>query len=128
MHVHILLRVRLLRQTLKQSSDAESVQDLLQQTNVLMQMVLEHEVSVDLMRTGRQNTLLAKVVQLMSMCTAITDDELKSQVSEHLQAILSACLSSYMCSSSAKPNSSDTMSKNDKLEHVRSSLLSTLQT
>ncbi len=128
MHAHVLLRVRLLRQTLKQSSDAEAVQDLLQQANVLMQMVLQHEVSIDLSSTGRENTLLGKVVELVQMCDAIGDAELKALVSAHLQSILSACLSSCMCSASAKPTSSDSMSTHDKLQHVHASLLSSFQT
>jgi hypothetical protein len=128
MHAHILLRVRLLRQTLKQSSDADAVQDLLQQANVLMHMLLTNEVSIDFSSTARENTLLAKVGELMLMVEAVRDDELKARVSEHLQSILSACVSSCLCSASAKPNNSDAMSAHAKLQHVRASLLSSLQT
>lgn len=117
----------LLRETLKQSSDAEGGQGLLHQANVLMQMLLLCEVSIDLANTGRQNTVLAKVGELLQMCTAIGDDELKAKVSVHLQSILSACVSSCMCSASAKPNASDAMSTHDKLQRVRSSLLSSFQ-
>ena len=118
----------LLRQTLLQSSDAEAVQDLLQQANVLMQMLLRHEVSIDFSNTGRQNTLLAKVAELEQMCSSMRDDELKAHVSVHLRNITSACVSSCMCSAAAKPNSSDTLSAHDKLQHVRASLLSSFQT
>jgi len=128
MHAHILLRVRLLRETLKQSSDAEAVQDLLQQANVLMQMVLTREVSMDLSSTNREHTLLAKVGELVQMANAIQDVELSAQVSLHLQSILSACVASCFCSGSAKPNSSDSMSTHDKLQLVRASLLSSFQT
>ena len=127
MHANVVSRVMLLRETLKQSSDAEGGQDLLHQTNVLMQMLLLCEVSIDLANTGRQNTVLAKVGELLQMCTAIGDDELKAKVSAHLQSILSACVSSCMCSASAKPNASDAMSTHDKLQRVRSSLLSSFQ-
>jgi len=127
MHAHILLRVRLLRQTLKRHGDAEAVQDLLHQANVLMQMVLKHEVSIDLGSTDRAHTLLAKVGELVQMCTAIGDDELKALVSEHLQSIVSACVSSCMCCAPCKPNESDAMSAKDKLQHVRESLLSSFQ-
>ena len=128
MHANVLSRVMLLRQTLKQCSDAEAVQDLVQQTNVLMQMVLKREVSMDLSSTGRDSTLLGKVGELVQMCTAIGDDELKAHVSAHLQSILSACVSSCMCCASCKPNASDAMSAKDKLQHVRVSLLSSFQT
>jgi hypothetical protein len=128
MHAHILLRVRLLRQTLKQSSDADAVQDLLQQANVLMHMLLTNEVSIDFSSTARENTLLAKVGELMLMVEAVRDDELKARVSEHLQGILSVCVSSCLCSASSKPNNSDAMSAHAKLQHVRVSLLSSLQT
>lgn len=127
MHANVVSRVMLLRETLKQSSDAEGGQDLLHQTNVLMQMLLLCEVSIDLANTGRQNTVLAKVGELLQMCTAIGDDELKAKVSAHLQSIMSACVSSCMCSASAKPNASDAMSTHDKLQRVRSSLLSSFQ-
>ena len=128
MHAHILLRIRLLRETLKQRSDAEAVQDMLQQANALMQMVLQNEVSIDLSSTDRQNTLLGKVAELVQMCTAIGDDELKAVVSAHLQSILSGCLSCCLCSAAAKPDRSDTMSTQDKLQHVQASLLSSFQT
>lgn len=127
MHANVVSRVMLLRETLKQSSDAEGGQDLLHQTNVLMQMLLLCEVSIDLANTGRQNTVLAKVGELLQMCTAIGDDELKAKVSAHLQSIMSACVSSCMCSASAKPNASDAMSTHDKLQRVRSSLLSSFE-
>ena len=127
MHANVVSRVMLLRETLKQSSDAEGGQDLLHQTNVLMQMLLLCEVSIDLANTGRQNTVLAKVGELLQMCTAIGDDELKAKVSAHLQSIMSVCVSSCMCSASAKPNASDAMSTHDKLQRVRSSLLSSFQ-
>jgi len=127
MHAHILLRVRLLRQTLKQHGDAEAVQDLLHQANVLMQMVLTHEVSIDLGSTDRAKTLLAKVGELVQMCAAIGDDALKALVSEHLQSIVSACVSSCMCCASCRPNESDAMSTKAKLQHVRESLLSSFQ-
>ena len=123
-----LMRVMLLRKTLKQHGDAEAVQDLLQHANVLMQMLLTHDVSFDLSSTGRPNTLVAKVGQLVQMCAAIGDDALKALVSEHLHSILSACVSSCTCSASGKPNNSDEMSAHDKLQHVRSSLLSSFQT
>ena len=127
MHANVLSRVMLLRQTLLQSSDAEAVQDMLQQANVLMQMMLKHEVSLDLSSTARENTLLLKVAELVQMCAAIRDGALKARVSAHLQSIMSACVSACMCSASAKPNSSDTMSTHDKLQHVRASLLSSFQ-
>jgi len=127
MHANVLSRVMLLRQTLLQNSDAEAVQDLLQQANALMQMMLRHDVSVDLSCTARENTLLVKVAELVRMCAAIRDDELKARVSVHLQSVMSACVSTCMCSASAKPNTSDTMSTHDKLQHVRASLLSSFQ-
>jgi hypothetical protein len=123
MHANVLSRVMLLRQTLLQNSDAEAVQDLLQQANALMQMMLRHDVSVDLSCTAREN----KVAELVRMCAAIRDDELKARVSVHLQNVMSACVSTCMCSASSKPNTSDTMSTHDKLQHVRASLLSNFQ-
>lgn len=127
MHANVLSRVLLLRQTLKQHSDAEAVQDLVQQANVLMQMVLQHEVCIDLSSTGRENTVLAKVAELLQMCTAIADDELKARVSLHLQSVLSACVSTCLCRASSQ-HQSDAMSAADKLQHVRLSLLSSFQT
>jgi hypothetical protein len=127
MHDDGLVRVMLLRETLKEHGDAEAVQDLLQHANVLMQMLLTRDVSIDLSSTGRANTHVAKVGQLVQMCSAISDDELKARVSTHLHSILSACVSSCMCSAAAKPNNSDTMSTHDKLQHVRLSLLSSFQ-
>ena len=128
MHANVLSRVMLLRQTLLQCSDAEAVQDLLQQANVLMEMLLKHEVSIDLSSTDRDNTLLAKVAALEQMCNTLGDDSLKAHVSVHLRNIMSACVSSCMCSAAASPHNSDTMSTHDKLQHVRLSLLSSLQT
>jgi len=127
MRAHIVLRIRLLRETLKQS-DAEAVQDLLHQANLLMQMVLKHEVSIDLGSTARENTLLGKVAELVHLSTAIGDDELKAKVSQHVRSIMSACLSTSMCSAAAKPDRSDTMSTQEKLRHVHASLLSSFQT
>ena len=128
MDANVVSRVMLLRQTLKQHSDAEAVQDLLQQANVLMRMLLKHEVSIDFSSTGRENTLFAKVAELVHMCKAIGDGGLNARVSAHVQSIMSACVSSCMCSACAKPNDSDAMSAHDKLQHVRSSLLSSFQT
>ena len=128
MHANVLSRVMLLRQTLLQRRDEEAVDDVLQQANVLMQMLLKCDVSIDLSSTGRENTLLAKVGELEQMCNRIGDDELKAHVAVHLRNILSACVSSCMCSAAARPTNSDTMSTHDKLQHVRSSLLSSLQT
>ena len=127
MNANVLSRVMLLRQTLLQRRDEEAVEDVLQQANVLMQMLLKCDVSIDLSSTGRANTLLAKVGELVQMGKCIRDDELKAHVSMHLQSIMSACVSACMCSASSKPNHSDTMSTHDKLQHVRSSLLSSLQ-
>jgi hypothetical protein len=124
MHENVLSQVMLLRQTLRQSSNADAVQDLLQQTNVLMQMLLKHDVSIDLSSTGRDHTQLAKVAELMQMAGGIDDAELKARVSAQLHSVLSASLSSCLCSAAAKPNRSDTMSTLDKLQHVRTSLLS----
>ena len=128
MHANVLSRVMLLRLTLLQRRDEEAVDDMLHQANVLMQMLLECDVSIDLASTGRESTLLAKVRELVQMGESIRDAGLKARAAEHLQSILSACLSSSMCSASAKPNTSDTMSTPDKLQHVRSSLLSSFQT
>ena len=127
MHSNVLSRVMLLRQTLLQRRDDEAVQDVLHQANVLMQMLLECDVSIDLASTGRENTLLAKVAELLQIGQSIGDDELKAHVAVHLHSILSACVSSSMCSASARPTTSDTMSTHDKLQHVRSSLLSSFQ-
>ena len=118
----------LLRRTLKHCIDADGVQDVLQHVNVLMQMMLKHEVSIDFSSTCRENTLLAKIGELVQICKAIHEHDLNAQVTAQLQSILSACLSSSMCSATAKPNVSDAMSVHDKLQHVRSSLLSSLQT
>ena len=128
MYTNVLSRVRQLRQTLKQHGNAEAVQDLLQQANVLMQMLLNQHVSIDFSSTCREKTLLAKIGELVQICKAIHEHDLNAQVTAQLQSILSACLSSSMCSATAKPNVSDAMSVHDKLQHVRSSLLSSLQT
>ena len=128
MRGHVVPRVMLLRETLKQWRDADEVQDVLQHANVLMRMALRGEVAIDLSSTHRQDTLLGKVRELVEMCRAIRDDALKARVSAHLQSIMSACVSSCLCSASAQPNSSDAMSAHDKLQHVRASLLTSLQT
>ena len=128
MRAHVVPRVILLRETLKQVRDADEVQDLLQQANVLMRMALREEVAIDLCSTDRQDTLLGKVRELLEMCRGMRDDALKAPVSAHLQSIMSACVSSCMCSASAQPNGSDAMSADEKLQHVRASLLSSLQT
>ena len=127
MHANVVSRVMLLRETLKQSSDADAVQDLVQQTNVLMKMLLQHELSMDLGSTAKENTLLAKTGELVRMCAAISDDELKAQVSKHVQSILSCCLSSSLCCESSRPTPSDAMSTHEKLQHARSSLLASFQ-
>jgi hypothetical protein len=128
MHASVLSRVMLLRGTLKQHSDAEATQDLLQQANVLMHMLLTHEVPIDLGSTGRQGTLVAKVVELVQMSHGIGDEELKAHVEKHLESILSACVSSCLCNAGNGPHASDTMSTSAKLEHVRTSLLDSFQT
>jgi hypothetical protein len=128
MHASVLSRVMLLRETLKRHSDAEAAQDLLQQANVLMHMLLTHEVPIDLRSTGRQSTLVAKVCELVQMSKGIGDDELTAHVEQHLKSILSACVSSCLCNAAASPKSSDAMSTSAKLEHVRTSLLSSFQT
>ena len=127
MQADVLSRVMLLRQTLLQSSDAEAAQDLLQQANVLMRMLLQHEVSIDFSGTGRENTLLGKVAELVQMGSAIRDAALKARVAGHLQSIMSGCLSMCMCSACAKPTGGDAMSAHDKLQHVRARLLASLQ-
>lgn len=128
MPAHVVPRVMLLRETLKRWHEADEVQDVLQQANVLMRMALKEAVAIDLSSTDRQDTLLARVHELVEMCKAIRDDGLKARVSAHLHSIMSACVSSCLCSASAQPNNSDAMSAHDKLQHVRSSLLSCLQT
>jgi hypothetical protein len=128
MGAHVVPRVMLLRETLKRCHDADEVQDLLQKANVLMRMALQAEVSIDLSRTDRQDTLMAKVRELVETSQGIRDDALKARVVVHLHSILSACVSSCLCSASAQPNHSDAMSADDKVQHVRASLLSSLQT
>ena len=128
MRGHVVPRVMLLRETLKQWRDADEVQDVLQHANVLMRMALRGEVAIDLSSTHRQDTLLGKVRELVETSQGIRDDALKARVVVHLHSILSACVSSCLCSASAQPNHSDAMSADDKVQHVRASLLSSLQT
>jgi hypothetical protein len=128
MRGHVVPHVILLRETLKQLRDADEGQDVLQHANVLMRMALREEVVIDLCSTDRQDTLLGKVRELLEMCRSMRDNALKACVLAQLQSIMSACVSSCLCSASAQPNSSDAMSAQDKLQHVRASLLSSLQT
>jgi hypothetical protein len=124
MHQHTISRLISLRQKLKENSSA-CVQDAVYQINEIMFMLLKQEVFMDFMSTT-ENAVLSKLIVLMKNAEEMGDETVRDVLREELRCIMSACLSSTLLGSSHAPLPCDGLSAEQKLQHVRSSLVQSL--
>ena len=124
MHQHTISRLISLRQKLKENSSA-CVQDAIYQINEIMFMLLKQEVFMDFMSTT-ENAVLSKLIVLMKNAEEMGDETVRDVLREELLCIMSACLSSTLLGSSHAPLPCDGLSAEQKLQHVRSSLVQSL--
>ena len=124
MHQHTISRLISLRQKLKENASA-CVQDAVYQINEIMFMLLKQEVFMDFMSTT-ENAVLSKLIVLMKNAEEMGDETVRDVLSEELLCIMSACLSSTLLGSSHAPLPCDGLSTEQKLQHVRSSLVQSL--
>ena len=124
MHQHTISRLISLRQKLKENTSA-CVQDAVYQINEIMFMLLKQEVFMDFMSTT-ENAVLSKLIVLMKNAEEMGDETVRDVLREELRCIMSACLSSTLLGSSHAPLPCDGLSAEQKLQHVRSSLVQSL--
>ena len=124
MHQHTVSRLISLRRKLKESASS-CVQDAIYQINEIMFMLLKQEVFIDFMSTT-ENAVLSKLIVLMKNAEEMGDETVRDVLREELLCIMSACLSSTLLGSSHAPLPCDGLSAEQKLQHVRSSLVQSL--
>ena len=119
MQEHVLVRLMQLRKKLKQMPQAEHVDEVLCQLNVIMVLLLKHEVCIDFLAAAHGgSTVVPKVAELLKTCEGLGDE-----VCTDVQHIMSACLNATVLGSCETPLPCDGMSLSDKMQHMRSSLL-----
>lgn len=115
-----LIRLRL---ALKESASAE-VEDVLLQINVMMGMLLKREVCIDFMSSAPQDSaVVAKVTSLTHSAQNIGDAQLREDTLHAVHGIMSACLSCTVLGSTHTQLPCNGMSMDEKMQHMRSSLL-----
>lgn len=124
MHQHTISRLISLRRKLKDSA-SPCVQDAIYQINEIMFMLLKQEVFMDFMSTN-ENAVLLKLIALTKSAEEMGDATVRDVLREDLHSIMSACLSSTLLGSSHAPLPSNGLSAEQKLQHVRSSLVESL--
>jgi len=82
-------------------------------------------VFMDFMSTT-ENAVLSKLIVLMKNAEEMGDETVRDVLREELLCIMSACLSSTLLGSSHAPLPCDGLSAEQKLQHVRSSLVQSL--
>jgi len=118
MQEHVIFGLLRLRKKLKQMPSEECIDEVLCQLNVIMHMMLKHEVCVDfLTATHPGSTVLPKLVQLLK-----TSEPLGEDTHADLQYIVSACVSSTVLGSSEARLPCSDMSTGEKMQHMRSSI------
>ena len=118
MQEHVIFGLLRLRKKLKQMPSEECIDEVLCQLNVIMHMMLKHEVCVDfLTATHPASTVLPKLVQLLK-----TSEPLGEDIRTDVQYIISACVSSPLLGSLEAPLPCSDMSTGEKMQHMRSSL------
>ena len=124
MHQHTISRLISLRQKLKDSA-SPCVQDAIYQINEIMFMLLKQEVFMDFMSTN-ENLVLSKLLALTKSAEEMGDATMRGVLREELHSIMSSCLSSTLLGSSHAPLPCNGLSAEQKLQHVRSSLVESL--
>jgi hypothetical protein len=124
MHQHAISRLITLRQTLKEDSST-CAEEVIHQINEIMFMLLKQEVFMDFMSTN-ENLVLSKLLALTKSAEEMGDATVRGVLREELHSIMSACLSSTLLGSSHAPLPSNGLSAEQKLQHVRSSLVESL--
>ena len=115
---HVIFGLLRLRKKLKQMPSEECIDEVLCQLNVIMHMMLKHEVCVDfLTATHPGSTVLPKLVQLLK-----TSEPLGEDIRTDVQYIMSACVSSALLGSLEAPLPCSCMSSSEKIQHMRSSI------
>jgi hypothetical protein len=118
-----IARLIQLRHRLKDSASAD-VQDVLLQINVTMGLLLKQEVCIDFMEsTSNEATVVSKVISLTQVAQNIGDAQLREDALHALQGIMSACLSCTVLGASHTQLPCNGMSMDEKMQHMRSSLL-----
>ena len=126
MHQHAISRLISLRQTVKQSSSA-CAEEVVHHINEIMFTLLKQEVFMDFISTATdENLCLPKLIALMKNAEDMSDHTMRDLLREELQCIMSACLSSSLLGSSHTPLPCNGLSADQKLQHVRSSLVQSL--
>ena len=118
MQEHVIFGLIRLRQKLKQMPSDERIDEVLCQLNVIMHMMLKHEVCIDLLTAAHPGgTVIPKLVQLLK-----TGEPLGDEIRTDLQYIMSACVSSTVLGSSEARLPCSGMSAAEKMQHMRSSM------
>ena len=118
MQEHVIYGLIRLRKKLRQMPSDERIDEVLCQLNVIMHMMLKHEVCIDFLTAAHPgSTVMPKLVQLLK-----TSEPLGEDIHTDLQYIMSACVSSTVLGSSEARLPCSGMSASDKMQHMRSSL------
>lgn len=118
MQEHVIYGLIRLRKKLRQMPSDERIDEVLCQLNVIMHMMLKHEVCIDfLTATHPGGTVVPKLVQLLRTSEPLGDD-----IHADLQFIMSACVSSTVLGSSEARLPCSGMSTAEKMQHMRSSM------
>lgn len=115
---HVIFGIICLRQKLKQLPHDERIDEVLCQLNVIMQMLLKHEVCIDFLTAAHPGgPVMPKLVQLLKTSEPLGDD-----IHADVQYIMSACVSSTVLGSSEARLPCSGMSTAEKMQHMRSSM------
>ena len=118
MQEHVIYGLIRLRKKLRQIPSDERIDEVLCQLNVIMHMMLKHEVCIDFLTAAHPGgTVIPKLVQLLK-----TGEPLGDEIRTDLQYIMSACVSSTVLGSSEARLPCSGMSAAEKMQHMRSSM------
>ena len=123
MHNDAVSRLIRLRHMLKESASAE-VEDVLLSINLTMTMLLKRDVCIDLMsNTSQDSAVVARVASMTQSSQNISDPQLREHTLRELHGIMSACLSCTLLGSPHTQLPCNAMSMDERMQHMRSSLL-----
>ena len=123
MHNDAISRLIRLRHMLKEDASAE-VEDVRVKINVTMTMLLKRDVCIDFMsNTSQDSAVVASVVCMTHSSHKISDPQLRKDILHELHGIMSACLSCTLLDSPHTQLPCNAMSMDERMQHVRSSLL-----
>jgi hypothetical protein len=118
MQEHVIFGLLRLRKKLKQMPSDERIDEVLCQLNVIMHMLLKHEVCIDFLTAAHPGgAVMPKLVQLLK-----TSEPLSEDIRTDLQYIMSACVSITVLGSLEAPLPCSGMSSSEKMQHMRSSI------